>query len=287
MRRFPLVLLVAVLVAVTTGATPGPAGAAQPTFVGLGDSWAAGPLIPMFEQPWGCIRSTNNYAHHAAPRLGLALRDVSCSGAKTDHMEAPQGVTPGPNPPQFGALDADADVVTLLIGGNDIGFSSIAQDCFSPTPFGQPCQDKYVVNGHDTIADRIAATSPKVGAAIDGIRQRAPGATVLVLNYAAIFPHTPGPLGDIGCYPQIPVAHADVPYLRSVQENLNAMIAAEVAGRAGVELVDVYGASVGHDACQPPGLRWIEPVVPASPAAPVHPNLVGMLAMTDLVVAAA
>lgn len=285
-RRFQLLTLLVVMLAAPAWPTAPGAGAAAPSFVGLGDSWAAGPIIPLYEAPYGCLKSTNNYAHLAAPRLGLPLRDASCSGGETEDMTAPQGVTPGPNPPQFDRLDADTAVVTLLVGGNDIGFSSIAQGCASPTPLGQPCQDRYIVNGHDTLQDRIDATGPLVGEVIEGIKTRSPNAAIFVLNYAAIFPHTPGPLGDIGCYPQIPVAHADVPYLRSVQVRLNDMLATQAAAH-GVQLIDVYAASVGNDACQPPGLRWIEPAVPASPAAPVHPNLVGMLAMADLVVAAA
>jgi hypothetical protein len=51
--------------------------------------------------------------------------------------------------------------------------------------------------------------------------------------------------------------------------------------------VDVYVASRGHDACALPGLRWVEPVVPANAAAPLHPNLLGMQAMATMVVAAA
>ena len=95
------------------------------------------------------------------------FRDVSCSGATTDDMTAPQDVTPGPaNPPQFDALDSNTKAVSLTIGGNDIGFVSIAEDCFSrPRPQGNsgtPCQDKYVVNGNDEVSQRIAEAAPKV-----------------------------------------------------------------------------------------------------------------------------
>jgi lysophospholipase L1-like esterase len=254
---------------------------AQGGYAGLGDSWAAGPGIPLPEPPWGCLKSTNNYAHLAAPRLALPLRDASCSGAETEDMTQPQGVSPDPNPPQFDRLDAATQVVTLLVGGNDIGFSGIAEDCFSPTPSsGSPCRDRYVVNGQDELSARVAETAPKVGAVIQGIHARSPQARVYVLNYSAIFPHTGG-----GCWPLLPVAEGDVPWLRSKQEELNAMLADQAAAN-GATLVDVYVASAGHDACQPPFIRWVEPAVPTSGLAPVHPNLIGMLAMADLVVAA-
>ena len=49
--------------------------------------------------------------------------------------------------------------------------------------------------------------------------------------------------------------------------------------------MDVYGASVGRDACAGSGTRWVEPYVPGNAAAPLHPNLRGMQAMAALVVA--
>ena len=272
--------LLALLALLTTAlAVTAASAAAQPTYVSLGDSYTAGPLIPVQLRPFGCLKSSNNYPHLAAGRIGLPLRDPSCSGARTDHMTAPQGVTPGPNPPQFDALDAETRVVTVGIGGNDIGFSSIAQSCFSASPFGHPCRDRYVVNGEDTLQTRIDAAAPKVAAVLQGIRDRSPAARVYVVNYLPIFPET-----GVGCYPQIPVAWADVPYLRNVQRNLNAMLADQAAA-AGAGLVDAYRAGIGHDACKIPAVRWNEPLVPASAAAPLHPNLQGMIATATAVVA--
>jgi lysophospholipase L1-like esterase len=252
-------------------------------YVALGDSYAAGPLIPAQIQPFGCLKSSNNYAHLAAPQLHQpAFRDASCSGAETEDMTAPQNVTPGPNPPQFDSLDADTKVVTFNIGGNDIGFTSIAESCLSASPFGSKCKSTYVHDGRDEISERIQATAPKVGAVIQGIHQRAPQARVFAVNYAAIFPER----GFLGCWPQLPVANGDIAWLREKQKELNAMIATEAAAN-GAGLIDWYSASIGHDACKPPGIRWVEPLVPANAAAPAHPNLLGMIGAAKLVVAAA
>jgi hypothetical protein len=269
----PVALLACVAIAA-------PAQAAG-TYVALGDSYAAGPLIPLFLKPYGCLKSSNNYAHLAAPKLGMTLRDPSCSGAKTDHMTAPQGVTPGPNAPQFNSLTADVKLVSVQLGGNDIGFSGIAQDCFSLSPTGQaPCKAKYVGAGPDQVSARIAAVAPKLSAVLAGIRSRAPTARILVVNYPAIFPHS-----GAGCWPFLPVANGDVPWLRSKQVELNQMIATQTAA-AGARLVDAYAASIGRDACKLPLIRWVEPLIPVGPAAPVHPNIIGMIGMANLVVAA-
>jgi lysophospholipase L1-like esterase len=273
-------LLVVSLLAVFALAAP---AAAARTYVSLGDSYAAGPLIPLQIPPFGCLKSDHNYSHLAAPSLRMTLRDPSCSGAKTDHMTETQNVDPGPNPPQFDSLDAKVQLVTVQIGGNDIGFSEIVRNCASTTsPNGTPCRDRYVTANGDEISQRIQAAAPKVAAVLQGIHARSPKATVHVVNYLPIFPEGPLVQGaPEGCWPQVPATAGDVPYLRAKHKELNAMLAAQAdANRAGV--LDAYTLGIGHDACRPPAIRWVEPAAPASPAAPFHPNLFGMQAKARL-----
>ena len=82
------------------------------------------------------------------------------------------------------------------------------------------------------------------------------------------------------------MARDDIAWLRAKQQELNAMIAQQAAAN-GAGLIDWYRASIGHDACKPPALRWVEPLVPANAAAPVDPNLLGMIGAAKLVEAAA
>lgn len=275
-RRSLVLALVLVLAACIA-----PAAARADNYTALGDSYAAGPFIPAPIPPYGCLKSDHNYPHLAAPRIGLELRDPSCSGAETEDMTQPQGVDPdGPNPPQFDSLDPTTTVVSLTIGGNDIGFSGIAEDCAALNPFTSPCQDTYLANGQDEISNRINAAAPLVAEVLQGIHSRAPLARVYVVNYPAIFPET----GN-GCWPQMPVSFSDVPYLRAKQQELNQMLATQAAAN-GATLVDWYSASIGHDACKPPVIRWVEPLVPGHVAAPVHPNLHGMIGAADALVAA-
>src|SRR6195952_5666210 len=168
MRAVPRMRSVAALVAAALCLTVGVASASAAQWVGLGDSYAAGPLIPNQSlNPLGCLRSDHNYAHLAAAQLGRSLNDVSCSGATTEDMTAAQDVTPGPaNPPQFNALNSGVSTVSLSIGGNDIGFTSIIENCAAPTPFGHPCIVKYNNGSGDQLAARIAAAAPKVAATI-------------------------------------------------------------------------------------------------------------------------
>jgi hypothetical protein len=271
-------------VAATIGALAvAPASANAAVWVGLGDSFAAGPLIPSQTlSPLGCLRSTRNYARLASAQLGVSLKDASCSGAETAEMTTPQETYAGTNPPQLDSIAADTRYVSLQIGGNDIGFTEILEQCQTANPFGRPCQDRYVRNGVDELRARIAATAPKLAAVLDGIRARARTARIVVLNYEAILPSS-----GSGCWPQVPMAWADVPYVRGIQNALNDMIAAQVSGRANVKLANVYAASVGRDACKGSGTRWVEPLVPGNAAAPYHPNARGMAGVTPAVVAAA
>ncbi|HEX3609441.1 MAG TPA: SGNH/GDSL hydrolase family protein [Solirubrobacterales bacterium] len=256
------------------------AGARAASYVSLGDSYVAGPFIPTPVLPLGCLKSDHNYPHLAAPSIG-PLKDPSCSGAKTDDMANPQSIEiDGPNPPQLNSLGAGTEVVSLTIGGNDIGFAEVAQSCITLNPFSSPCKEKYDSGGHDQLAERIEATAPKVAAVLQGIHSRSPGARVYVVNYPAIFPET-----GHGCWPQMPVSYSDAPYLRETEQRLDAMIASQAAAN-GATLVNWYSASIGHDACKSSSVRWVEPLVPNNPAAPIHPNERGMQGAANALVAA-
>jgi lysophospholipase L1-like esterase len=276
MRRAQLLLLMLV----ATLALSAPAAAAT-KYVSLGDSATAGPLIPNQIRPYGCYKSDHNYPHLTAGARGLALVDPSCSGAKTSHMTSSQSLDfDGPNPPQFDSLTPDTNMVTLQIGGNDIGFSSISQGCVSALPWGSPCKNKYVHDGRDELSERIQATAPLVDAVLDGIRARSPDARVFVVNYAAILPDS-----GSGCWPRLPYASGDVGYLRDKHKQLNAMLAVQAAAN-GAGLIDWYTASIGRDACKGSDVRWVEPWIPTNPAAPLHPNLRGMRGAAGLLSAA-
>jgi hypothetical protein len=248
----------------------GAAAANAATYTSLGDSYAAGPLIPNQSlSPLGCLRSDHNYAHLTAAAKSLTLTDVSCSGATTVDMTESQGVTPGPNPPQFNGLSAGTNVVSVTIGGNDIGFTEIIESCITYNPFSSPCKNQYDPGGHDQLAERIEGAAPKVAAVLQGIHAHSPNARVFVVNYPDILPT------GSGCWPTVPLSFSDVPYLRATEERLNSMLATE-ASLNGATIVNWYGASVGHDACKSSSVRWVEPLIPSELTAPVHPNKAGM-----------
>ena len=74
-----------------------------------------------------CDRTGQSYPYLVQAEVHAAtFKDVTCSGATTADMTKAQGSI---NAPQFNALSADTDLVTLTLGGNDIGFSNILTTC--------------------------------------------------------------------------------------------------------------------------------------------------------------
>jgi hypothetical protein len=269
-----------------TATAAGGAGGAGATYVSLGDSYVSGPLIPNQSlDPLGCLRSSADYPADTAAALGLSLTDISCSGATTSNMNNPQNVTPGPpNPPQLSVVTSGTQVVSLSIGGNDIGFVSILENCLAytpagPTPVGQTCQSYYDPNGDDKLGASIEALEPVIAGIIQQIHTQAPSAKVFVVGYPDILPKKGA------CWPSMPIQTSDALYLNSKEIQLDGVLKTAATENKAI-FVNTYNASEGHNACEPESKRWIEPVIPASSAAPVHPNAAGMAGEAKLLEAA-
>ncbi|MGW1713881.1 SGNH/GDSL hydrolase family protein [Streptomyces sp. NPDC002156] len=275
-----------------------PAGSTAPRgpYVALGDSYTAGPKIPnQTGSPAGCDRSDRNYPALVAEELGLKaadFRDVSCSGATTADMTAPQSTDGGTNPAQLSALSADTRLVTLGIGGNDIGFSSLITTCvkagvvYDATGRGKytgndaPCRGKYVSGDTDDVQQKISTAGERLSETLTEVKRRAPQARVYVVGYPAILPAK----GD-GCRDDMTIAPGDATYLNAKEQQLNSMLR-QRAQDAGAGYVDTYQPSVGRDACSDRDTRWVEPLLPSAPAAPMHPNERGARGMADAVLRA-
>ncbi|WP_217555535.1 SGNH/GDSL hydrolase family protein [Streptomyces sp. GbtcB6] len=291
----------ALATAVTVGRGGG-GGAAPPLvppkgpYAALGDSYTAGPRIPgRHGRPAGCERSDRNYPALVAARLGLRaaeFRDVSCSGAVMDDLSGPQSTDDGVNPAQLSAVNRATRLVTLGIGGNDIGFGALITTCVKSgvayrleqrivggAADGAPCRARYVADGTDEVEGRIRTAGARLSDVLDDVRRRAPAARVYVVGYPAILPAAGTDCAALGLAP------GDVSYLRAKERRLNAVLR-ERARAAGAGYVDTYTPSTGRGACADPGVRWIEPLVPAAPAAPVHPNERGERGMADAVLRA-
>ncbi|MCC8244808.1 SGNH/GDSL hydrolase family protein [Saccharothrix luteola] len=276
MRRLLPALLAALSITWTTGAA-----VAEPDYeyVALGDSSAAGPLIPQQDPTApGCLRSTRNWPSVLAARIGARLTDVTCSGAVTDDLAGSQATVDGEQQaPQANALSPSTDLVTVTIGGNDVKLGEAAMQCVNllPPPLGRSCRDEFTASGRDELADRIDAYATEFAAALDLISARAPEARIVVVSYGTHIRRE-------GCYPDQPIWPKDADYVQGSIHRLNVLLA-RAAAEHGASFVDVESASAGHDACAPTNQRWFEGVALTGPAAPLHPNGDGMAAIGGIV----
>ena len=260
------VLAAILLIALTV---PALASGSPLRYVALGDSYsAASGVLPLdLFAPPECLRSVRNYPHVIAADTGAQLKDVTCGAAETSHFFESQypGVAP-----QLDALKADTQLVTMTIGGNDSGvFIDTILACgtagLSTLGQGSPCKDRYGSSFEDTIN---STTYPALVKTLNAVKAKSPTAQVAILGYPWIMP------ASGGCFTKMPIAQGDVSYVRGIQATLNDAVR-RAAAATGSAYVDFSTASNGHDACQPLGVRWIEPVLQGTNPVIVHPNALG------------
>jgi lysophospholipase L1-like esterase len=252
--------------------------------VALGDSYTAGALLPtdLRARPLGCLRSTRAYPVLVAAALGASLTDVACASAGVADMTSAQRTSIGTNAPQLNALASDDSLVVLTLSGDDIGFMNVLDKCMELSftdPWGSPCQAHYTNGGTDQLAALVKAEGPRMTAVLSDIGARAPQARIVVVGYPDMFPLSGG------CWPAVPITDGDIGYLRGIELQLNAMLAAD-AKAAGATFVNTYTPTIGHDFCQPETIRDVEGVLLGSLALPFHPNARGQAAIAAAVLAA-
>lgn len=264
-------LVLGLFVAVPASAAETPVWGVR--YVALGDSSAAAPGVPDTIDA-RCMRSNHNYPSIVARRLHVpSFTDVSCDGARTDDLYAGQ----------LKAVTWNTTLVTISIGGNDVGFGRIVAKCTALGtihPNGAPCHVSYGRTGSDELHSRLAVAEPKIVKVLRAIHQRAPRARVFLVGYLRLVP-----ANHLGCRPREMFGNGDLPYLASFENALNSMLG-RAARRGHAVFVDNHPASLGHDFCASRDARWSEALFPANPALPFHPNARGERAMANRVLAA-
>ncbi|MGW5861655.1 SGNH/GDSL hydrolase family protein [Streptomyces sp. NPDC055239] len=268
--RTPLrALLVTTLLCGTALAAPAATAAEKDRlqYVALGDSFAAAPLVrPADPANPKCVRSLADYPHIAAGELGADLTDVSCSGATADDFTGPQ--YPG-TAPQYDALSAETDLVSITIGANDNALSNLPTGCVNllPKPLGKSCAAANTQGATDRYGTAIDAWAPKFDVVLDTIHQRAPNAKVFVVGYGKYF-------RTGGCFPRQPYWGQDADYIQAKIDQLGGALRT-AAARHGATFVDTKDLGTGHDSCAPAADRYIEGAVSTTDAVPLHPNAAG------------
>ncbi|WP_459975305.1 SGNH/GDSL hydrolase family protein [Nocardioides pyridinolyticus] len=246
-------------------------------YVALGDSYTAAPLVPPTDTSTRCLRSAVNYPALVAEQLpGTELTDVSCSSAATRHTLRPQAGDGGSVPPQFDALRPGTDLVTVGLGGNDERlFGGTLGNCVavaSQDPTGSPCTD--AARGGRDIDRILARITDNLVQVVAGIEERSPDARILLIGYPQLIPAS-------GTCDDLPLAEGDYAFARTINHGL-ARAVERAAEEAGVEFVDLWEPSAGHDICADE--PWINGrVTSATTALAYHPLAVEQQAVADLV----
>jgi lysophospholipase L1-like esterase len=247
-------------------------------YVALGSSMAAGPGIKprAADSPMAAGRSGRNYPHLAAEQLGLDLTDVTYSGATTANVlrERQNGA-----PPQIDALDGSEELVTVTIGGNDVGYVPLLFAASLPTMLrsmpilGPRLRELLDPSARDTALDQVGASLREVGSAV---RERSPHARIMFVDYLTLLP----PRGT----PAPPLADDVADLGRHVAQRLADETAA-AAQATGCEILHAADASRDHHAWSAdPWTVGAGSLLPWRPK-PWHPNAAGMRAVAELLVA--
>ncbi|CAM3176580.1 SGNH/GDSL hydrolase family protein [Stackebrandtia soli] len=225
-------------IAVATAPSAAWAGDAQPeaiNYVAMGDSFASGAgagnyadvaeVAPTSWKGGDCLQSANGYSPLLAAELGATLDFQSCSGAQTADIHADQ----------LGTISAATDLITLSVGGNDVGFADVIQTC--------------TFNGTATCTSKVTEAENKARSVLPGrlgtlysaIKQKAPNAQVIVLGYPQLF------IGKT-CFGNTGVNLDEQARINQANYVLNGIIKT-AATSAGFTYVDTMPPFVGKGVC--------------------------------------
>jgi lysophospholipase L1-like esterase len=207
---------------------------AAPTvhFVALGDSYSAG--IGASGSTGSCGQSSSAY-----PKLWAVANSVAsftfaaCSGARTSDVISSQ----------LSSLSAATTLVSITIGGNDVGFSSIMETCVlkstSSCESSVAAGEKYATGTLPGLLDTTLAD----------IRAHAPNAKVIVLDYPDFY--------DLSAALCIGLSSADHRALDTGINELDGVIQAAAAENSDT-FADVRAQFSGHELCD--GAGWLNSV---------------------------
>jgi lysophospholipase L1-like esterase len=273
LRLIAAVLTVALVLLLGGFGSKNPDGPTYHHYVAMGDSFTAAPFVPLNDVAYGCNRSSNNYPHLVADALHIDdLKDRSCTGAQTADLYGRRQLTADGQSvaPQFNALSATTDLVTVGIGANNGRlYARMATTCRKMTTNCPLYDDR------DTLRAIVDQLGPELVSTLDQVKERAPRARVLLIGYPKLLPAR----GNCARLPRM--RPQDRATFRAMNLQLRYQMR-DAAKEAGVEFVDFYGVSIGHDVCS--RHPWVQGRVgSARRGAALHPLASGQAALARLI----
>lgn len=248
--RRTLVALTAVAATAAAILSVAPASAAGANYVALGDSYASGVGAGNYGSSGSCERSSG-----AAAQLWTNAHSPSsfafpaCSGATTGSVISGQ----------LGSLNSGTTLVSLIVGGDDVGFASTMENC--------------VIWGTSTCVSDINADEATANSVLPGrfdnllstIKAKAPNARIVFLDYPDFY--------DLN-YSGICIGLSSTSHAK-IDEGINLLdsLIQQAAARNGVVFADVRPTWVGHELCDNAG--WLNSVDWTNFGDSYHPTATG------------
>lgn len=254
------------------------------SYVALGDSFASGEGLQPYLHPdvdpgatiedYICHRSGRGWPDQVvvpgstrpvAQRWDAEFDFGACTSARIVNLDTEQQKMPTPYlfsdrrepvPLQLDRLGSGADLVTVSIGGNDLGFAPIVGHCIKPW-FDRCWDDAFVTSAagtkvslHDWMTVRLALVGGELTGVYRGIRDRVgPDATVVATTYPRLVSASPFALANLACH----APFLDGSERRWLRDRIDvfAAIVQDRAARpgAGLQVVDVRDDFEGRNAC--------------------------------------
>jgi lysophospholipase L1-like esterase len=247
--------LVAALTAVaattaTIAFTATSAQASGVNYAALGDSYSSGLGAGNYGSSGSCDRSSNAYGQLWANQNGVASFDfAACSGATTADVVNTQAPT----------LSASTNLVSITIGGNDVGFASVLETCVLEST-------SSCVSAVNTAESEANTSLPgELDNALNAIASHAPNARVVVLDYPELYDLSKSTF----C---IGLSTTDRTVLNQAADLLDSQIKA-AAARHGDVFADVRSTFSGHELCDDAG--WLHSVDWFNLGDSYHPTATG------------
>jgi lysophospholipase L1-like esterase len=205
--------------------TAAPASAAV-NYVALGDSYSSGLGAGSYGSSGSCYRSANAYPQvWASANAPSSYAFVACSGATTTDVINSQ----------LSAVNASTSLISITIGGNDVGFASVMETCVLGS-------DSDCVNAVDQAENEANTTLPgELDTLFRDMRADAPNAAVVVLGYPEFYDLSK----SSSC---VGLSTTKRTALNGGADVLDNQIQA-AAGRANFTYADVRSAFTGHEIC--------------------------------------
>jgi lysophospholipase L1-like esterase len=235
--------------AVVAGLSAAVAGAAVgATYAALGDSYSSGVGTGSYTLNSACKRSVYAYPYlWTQKHAGTTLAFAACSGAKTSDVLSTQ----------IPAVTSATTLVTMNIGGNDIGFANLIYQC--------------TLSDCSAALDRTRANlEATLGTALDNVyttvkSRAAIGARIVVLGYPRVF-------SGASCFGSLGISSTEEAKANLLSDALDQLTAAH-ALTDGVTYKSAITPFTGHAVCS--SSAWLNGLNLFNSGESYHPNRAG------------